>query len=272
MKFCTVNGNEKSEMSINDRGFSYGDGLFTTAKIIDGKVLMLTEHINRLVFGCAQLGLPKFDSQQLRHDLTLVAKPFCHDVLKVIITAGVGGRGYSRVHSNKAESHLNIIIMVFDFPAHYEQWKKTGITLGVSQQRMGINPMLSQVKHLNRLEQVLFRAELDDVKEDDLVIMNINDHIIETSSANIFWWTNNQLYTPDIINSGVAGLMRQCILDNHKSTTVSTFSLPELEQADEIFICNSIMGIVPVKQYKDKALSINASLALSNALGKVIHV
>ncbi len=264
MKFCTVNGNEKSEISINDRGFSYGDGLFTTARIIDGEVLMLTEHINRLVYGSNKLGLAVFDSNKLQQDIKKIAKSFHDNVLKVMITAGCGGRGYSRLA--ESESQNNIIIMVFDFPHHYHEWKKTGITLGVSEQKIGLNPMLSQLKHLNRLEQVLLRAELDQQAEDDLVVMNVNGHIIETTSSNLFWWKNDKLYTPELKISGVAGLMRKFILEHQHDTIVSSFHLSELMQSDEIFICNSVTGIVPIRKYKDRALPINKSIQLRRAI------
>jgi len=239
---------------------------FTTARIVDGKVLMLAEHVNRLVSSCAQLGLPKVDSVQLKQSLIMVAKPFQDDVLKVIITAGCSGRGYSRLNSTDVKNQNNIIIMVVDFPNHYYTWAKTGITLGVSKQKMGLNPILSQLKHLNRLEQVLLRAELDKQDEDDLVVMNINENIIETTSSNLFWWKSDKLYTPELTMSGVAGLMRQCILKHQDNTVVSSFYLSELAQADEIFICNSVMGIVPIKKYKDKILPINKSLQLREAI------
>ncbi|MGL1957512.1 MAG: aminodeoxychorismate lyase [Colwellia sp.] len=265
MKYCSINGKQVTTISVNDRGLSYGDGLFTTAKIVNGKVLKLNEHINRLLGGCMQLQFNAPNRERLKQQLTIAAKNFPLAVLKVVITAGCGGRGYSRqsVESNRKEN--TVIVMVHDYPKHYDKLAKTGISLGISQQKIGINPMLSGLKHLNRLEQVMLRAELDQRDEDDLVVVNVNEHVIEATSANLFWLKCGQLYTPELTFSGVNGLVRQAILQQYNVIIAQAY-LPELAQADALFICNSVMGIMPVRQYNGSKLSINAVLELRNRL------
>jgi 4-amino-4-deoxychorismate lyase len=117
--------------------------------------------------------------------------------------------------------------------------------------------MLGNIKHLNRLEQVLIRQELDHRDEDEILVTNINGLVIETSGANVFWLTNDKLYTPNISHSGVAGLMRAKILSNRPNTIIKDFTLEDLQQVQAMFICNSVMGIVPIKIFNGKLLSID---------------
>lgn len=254
MLFCSVNGQETDKVAVNDRGFAYGDGIFTTAKIHLGEIQLLSQHINRLVSGCSALNINFSNSNELIEQLKAIAKQFSEAVLKVMISAGSGGRGYSRIGTTEP----TVVISVSSFPAHYHQWQQTGINLGISELKLGINPMLNGMKHLNRLEQVFIRQELDQRAEDDILVSNINGHIIETSSSNIFWRKENQLFTPKIENSGVSGLMREALLMQYPNTLVDDFSLSELSQAQSIFICNCVMGVVPIKMFNGKLLTIEA--------------
>lgn len=262
MMYCSVNGRQVDNISIIDRGFSYGDGVFTTAKIVNGKVDMLTRHIQRLKDSCGILNISIPDINKLQQQIITLAKTYSLAVIKIIITAGEGGRGYSRVGCSVA----NIIISIYEFPKHYLNWQQKGVSLGTSRLKFGLNPLLSGLKHLNRLEQVLLRQEVDKVDEDDLLVTNINDDIIETSCANIFWFKHEKLYTPELSNSGVAGLMRAAIIDHFKETQIVKSKITEIECADAIFICNSVMGIVPVNKYNGRILEIKSILNIKAQL------
>jgi len=264
MKFCLVNGIEQNHINIENRGLAYGDGLFTTAKIINGKIQYLPSHVQRLLSGCKKLAICAPNQIELTEQLSQVAKQYNLAVLKVIITASSGGRGYAR----SVELKSDIIIMVHDYPMHYEDLAIEGITLGNSKQQMGINPMLSGLKHLNRLEQVLLRQELVKTKEDDLVVTNINDEVIEATSANLFLWLNDKLCTPDITSSGVNGIMRQTVLQNYSDTLIKKVTLTELASSPAMFICNCVMGIMPVKNYNGKNLSMTLPQTVRNKLNQ----
>lgn len=251
MLYCSVNGHPVDVISISDRALAYGDGVFTTAKITFGKIELLNEHINRLVYSCEKLQLATPDVVALKTQLINLSKDYDLAVIKVLITAGQGGRGYSRYGA----TFPNIIISIHSYPLHYKNWQEEGITLTESTIKLGINPMLAGLKHLNRLEQVFIRNELDTKGEDDVVVTNINDHIIETSSANIFWCSKNVFYTPDLSDSGVKGLMRDLILKLNPHTQIVKAPLSVLIKAESIFICNSVMGIVAVKNYNGRELN-----------------
>lgn len=264
MKFCLVNGVQQNQIDIENRGLAYGDGLFTTAKIINGQIQYLSSHIQRLLVGCEKLGLIAPNKVELTEQLIQVAKQYPLAVLKVIITASSGGRGYAR-----STALMNdLIIMVHDYPKHYDDLAIVGITLGNSKQQIGINPMLSGLKHLNRLEQVLLRQELGNTKKDDLVVTNINDEVIEATSANLFFWLNGKLCTPDVTSSGVNGIMRQTILQIYPDTVIKKVTFAELASSSAMFICNCVMGVMPVRNYNGRPLSTTLPQQVSNTVNQ----
>ena len=182
MLYCSVNYQAVTNISCQNRGLAYGDGIFTTGKVVNGQLELLPQHLKRLQNACKGLGLKAPNFTELSDNIKKSVKNYPLAVLKVMITAGVGGRGYSREGIEKP----TIIISVFNFPKHYIHWQQKGIHLGISELQLGLNPMLAGIKHLNRLEQVLIRQELDKRVEDDLLITDINGDIIETSCANVF--------------------------------------------------------------------------------------
>jgi 4-amino-4-deoxychorismate lyase len=253
MLLSFVDGRETNLLSIDDRGLAYGDGCFTTALVKNGEVMLLPQHLQRLVQQSQQLGLPKFDINALVATISKVTTGIALGVVKVIVTCGSGGRGYSRLGAEQAR----VIVSLHDYPQVYYQWQKHGISVGVSKQQLGINPMLAGLKHLNRLEQVLLRNELDKRPEDDLLVCDINGTVIECCSANVFWLKAGQWHTPILATAGVAGLMRANILLTHQHIQQGDYAIAQLVNIDAMFITNAILGIVPVKIFNGQHLDMS---------------
>ncbi len=251
MHYCSVNGRQQDNVAINDRALAYGDGIFTTAKICDGKIEFLSEHLTRLIEGSKYLGF-SFDKKKLVEEITSLATNYQSAVLKIIVSAGAGGRGYSR----KGVSSSQTFVTVHDIPSHYPQWSQQGIHLANSSLALGLNPLLKGLKHLNRLEQVLIRAELDNSDCDDLLVADLNGNIIETSCANVFWFKGSKLYTPEISHAGVLGIYRKLILSFDKTIELVNVKPSSLVDCNAMFICNSVMGIVPIQTYHQQTLEI----------------
>lgn len=245
-----VDGQLADTISISDRGLAYGDGCFTTALVMNGAVAMLPQHLNRLIRQSKQLGLPSVDLATLKVTIANLSAGISIGIIKVIITCGSGGRGYSRIGAEQAK----VIVSLHDYPKHYPQWQKDGISVGISEQKLGINPMLAGLKHLNRLEQVMLRAELDKRSEDDLLACDINNNVIECCSANVFWLKAKQWHTPILSGAGVAGLMRDKILLNYPDIIPASYAIESLNNIDAMFISNAILGIVPVKAFNGQQL------------------
>ena len=233
-------------ISPSDRGMAYGDGLFETIKASPKGFEYLNDHLRRLCRGLNKLSMPfsNEESVKLRFFLLKTILPMIkHEtVIKVIVTRGEGGRGYLPPD----DCQHTILVGVGDAP-DYQVQKKSGVHLGVSDVPVSMNPFLSGMKHLNRLENVLAKQKLNANHFED-VMLNSQGHIIECIQSNLFWFKDGTLHTPSLSQSGVQGVYRHQILKAQAlySANIGCFSLNALKQADEIFITNSLMGIVPV--------------------------
>ncbi|HHR5900538.1 TPA: aminodeoxychorismate lyase [Providencia alcalifaciens] len=244
-----VNGISCQQIDITDRAIAFGDGCFTTIHGMNQQAKMLEQHILRLQQDSTRLKLPSVDWQQLTQHIEQVCEQQTDDefVVKVMISRGAGGRGYS----SQGFKQPTIMVMVSPFPKHYATLQCQGAALMLSRIPLSRNPILAGMKHLNRLEQVLIRQEIDDAKLDEAVVLDTHGVMVECCSANIFWRIGRDVYTPILEQSGVNGLMRQKIIAKLKD---SQYHLAEVErfpailtQCDEVIICNALMPILPVK-------------------------
>jgi len=251
-----VNGHKTDTVSVLDRGFSYGDGIFTTIKVKRGQCLLLTQHLVRLQHGITTLAITQIDFKLLLDDLTNKARQLDDGVLKVIITRGIGQRGYSSVGCESP----TIVISTGSLPAIYQEWQQQGIAVGISTIALGINPLTAGIKHLNRLEQVLVKQQIDQNQWLDAIVLDCQACVIETSMANLFWRTGDKVFTPSLDFSGVNGLMRQQVIDHLTAKGVSVsqdrFKLSSVMDADEVFMTNCLMGITPINMIESKAFTL----------------
>lgn len=241
-----INGTWQDTLTAYDRGIQFGDGCFTTAWVNEGDIRLFDAHLNRLTEACGRLSIPLPDSDVLREEMRTVANDHQQAVLKVIITRGAGGRGYS----SEGCKTPNRLIYTSPYPEHYRQWREQGITLTKSSVQLGRNPLLAGLKHLNRLEQVLIRRHLDTTTAQEALVQDSDGWLIECCAANLFWRKGQRIFTPRLDNAGVNGLMRQHILALLAESPWQVEEVYEpastLETADEVFICNALMPLVPV--------------------------
>ncbi|MEX3019279.1 aminodeoxychorismate lyase [Kluyvera sp. STS39-E] len=247
-----INGLEQNTLAVNDRATQFGDGSFTTARIVDGRVMMLAAHIDRLQQACSRLSITFNDWQLLAQEMSSLAVLQGHGVLKVIISRGAGGRGYS----GSACHSPTRILATSAMPDHYTQWKATGITLALSPVTLGRNPYLAGIKHLNRLEQVLIRSHLEQTNADEALVLDSDGWLTECCAANLFWRCGQDVFTPRLDSAGVNGVMRQFIMASLARSSYRVVEVnvrPEaISQADEVVICNALMPIVPVQRYAEQ--------------------
>ncbi|ELM3738736.1 aminodeoxychorismate lyase [Yersinia ruckeri] len=243
-----INGVVQDQLSATDRGLQFGDGCFTTARVVNGQICWLPMHIQRLQQEAERLLLPTIDWSLLQQEMTELAHQSAQGVVKVILTRGSGGRGYSGVGCE----HPTRILSLSDYPAHYSLWCEQGITLALSPIPLAQNPLLAGIKHLNRLEQVLIRAHLEQTTADEALVLDTAGHLVECCAANLFWRKGDTVFTPDLSQSGVAGIMRRRIMarlfaSKYKLHCVSE-PLETLQDADEVLICNALMPLISVNQ------------------------
>lgn len=247
-----VNGEQSLHCEITDRGLAFGDGVFTTARVINGTIQCFSEHIARLKLSCQRLFIDNVNWERVAIEMQHCASAHDCAVIKMIITAGASGRGYLRNQNTEA----NRYIFVSELPSFYPQWQEQGIVMGVANTKLGINPSLAGLKHLNRLEQVLIKREVEQSPYDDLLVANINGELIESSIANVFWLRGNDWYTANLYSAGVNGIIRQKVLKHFNFIESVTVSLDDVNQCDAMFITNCLLGVVPVRELNDKILDL----------------
>lgn len=243
-----VNGIESNSISIIDRSVQYGDGLFETIAIIEGQPVLWEQHIQRLMHGCERLDISAPDPSLLHKEALRLAVGKKKAVLKIIYTRGSGGRGYRKPESPQPARILSIA----SWPDYPEDLKKIGVVLRLCETRLGNNPTLAGLKHLNRLEQVLARSEWSDPAINEGLMLDFHGHLIEGTMTNVFFVRNEVLCTPLLKSCGVAGVMRDRVLQQAEkqrlATLIDEFTPADLLQADEVFLTNSLIGIWPVRQ------------------------
>lgn len=247
------NGEPTEQIPVMDRGLHYGDGLFETLRVQAGRLPLWPWHWRRLQHGCERLGIPLPEEATLLQEIGALVGTEQQAVLKLILTRGPGQRGYA-VPEPMRPSRLLILSDWPDYPADY---RRDGVRVYTCQTRLGRNPALAGIKHLNRLEQVLARREWSGRAYQEGVLCDTEGHVIEGTMSNLFWCKRDQLYTPDLASCGVTGVMREIVIDlAHRSpisTKIGLWPATDLADADEVFMTNSLIGIWPVSYIFNKS-------------------
>lgn len=239
-----INGNRPKDLDhalpLNDRGFQYGDGLFETARLDQGVVRFLDAHLERLRAGCARLQIPPPEAATLRNEIATVTKNLRSAVVKVVVSRGVGARGYRP----SGECSPTRIVAAYSAPeiepdrTLHVRWCET---------RLGRNERLAGIKHLNRLEQVLAQSEWKDPAIDEGLMLDTEGEVVCATSSNVFIARDGMLFTPDLRYSGVRGIMRGEVLRAAAALGIAVSEEPlwphDLEAADEVFLTNAVRGI-----------------------------
>jgi 4-amino-4-deoxychorismate lyase len=259
-----VNGRAGAAVDPLDRGLLYGDGLFETLAIVAGRPRFLEWHFERLVGGTRALGFPVPDLDAMRADIAQVAtEPRC--VVKIVLTRGLGERGY-RPPSHPRPTR---IVVASDWPAGPPHAATAGIRLGWSRMRLARNGVLAGVKHLNRLEQVLARAEWDDGVMDEALMQDDRGRVIAATQANLFACIDGAWVTPCLDECGVAGVMRRAFRawgeDQGTPVVERALEVADVTAATSLVLTSALIGAWPVATLDGRVLSIAPEALAFNA-------
>jgi 4-amino-4-deoxychorismate lyase len=246
-----VNGQPvEAGLSCRDRGLAYGHGLFETIGVHNGQPRFLDDHLQRLSAGCRRLAIP-LELETVRQEILEYTALLRNGVAKLIITAGLGERGYAAPQHPLPQR----LLLASPAPRYASQNADQGIRLFPCQTRLACQPLLAGLKHLNRLEQVLARGEWKDLDYAEGLMCDPFEHVVEGVFSNLFMVVNNTLITPSLDTCGVAGVMRAYLLRNAERLNIKTevrqIPLSDFTAADEVFMCNSQYGVWPVCTYAD---------------------
>lgn len=246
--FTLIDSQAIDHINVDNRGLAYGDGVFETMKVANNTIELFDLHLERLQHGCERLAIG-VDIEALRADIALLlsANDARLGVIKVIITRRSTGRGYKAALNLKGHRIVSIEPLVSSYS--YEQ--ERGVALRLCGTRLGINPRLAGIKHLARLENVIARSEWDDPSIAEGLMLDTDGRLIEGTMSNIFLVKQGVLYTPDLQRCGVEGVVRRYIMESVAPSLdlhikVKDLSLDDVYQSEELFICNSLIGVLPV--------------------------
>ncbi|MEL6710472.1 MAG: aminodeoxychorismate lyase [Pseudomonadota bacterium] len=225
---------------------SFGDGLFETIAIRQGQPCLWTYHLQRLQRGCHRLGIPFPQSDQLLAEANQLTSSHAQAVLRIVLSVPPSHRGYQRPADYQPDRYLSChpwpeqpLYHAVDFPIH----------LQTCQTRLGSQPLLAGIKHLNRLEQILARRELR-LPAVEGVMCDQQGQVVEGTMSNFLVLQETGYITPPINTCGIAGVVRQLVLGTAAQQAISvreaTFSLAELRQAKAVYVMNSLLGVRPV--------------------------
>lgn len=252
-----INGSFEQAISVFDRGFAYGDGIFRTMRMRNGLPVNWPFHYQKLVADCAVIGIVCPSAELLMSDLQKLFEmdmfsEGISQVAKIIITRGEGARGYAP----PAVTVPTRVIVKSAMPHYAELNYLQGVQLHVCEIRLALQPKLAGIKHLNRLENVLARMEWREDSIFEGLLLDPAGNVIECTMSNVFARFGNRLITPDLSQCGVAGITRQRILGLENvlglGVLVESLTLDQLLQADEVIICNSLYGAFQVNSIDNK--------------------
>lgn len=243
-----VNGTVDAGLDPYDRGLAYGDGVFRTLRIRAGHILNWQRHYAKLKADSLALGLTCPSEETLRDDLQILQQADVDCIAKVIITRGPG-RGYAPPQP----AQINRVVLATPLPIYPQENLSAGVRMILCETRLASQPRLAGIKHLNRLENVLARAEWQDPEIAEGLMLDMHGNVIEGTYTNVFMLLDGVLYTPALRRCGVAGVERERILElsNELNLKLAVQDLPlhYFIQADEILLCNSLIGVWQVSSF-----------------------
>ena len=253
-----IDGVAGDTLPVSARGLQYGDGLFETLRVKNGRARFLDAHLARLDQGCTRLGIPFASSRDLRQELERAAA-LAPDlaIVKLIVTRGSAARrGYAPVSPIEPRR----VLTLFAAPAMPATWR-AGVDLRIATLRLALNPQLCGIKHLNRLENVLAASEPDHAAKFESLLLDRDNHVIAGTMTNVFVVNGGRVVTPPVERCGVAGVMRGIVLRECPRLGIECspgeLTLAGIEAADEVFITNVRIGVVPVRRVGEHSCPMN---------------
>ena len=248
--FVFLNGQlvpeEQAVVPVVDRGFLYGDGLFETMRVVNGKPYRGAQHLERMVRGAdfLKIKLP-FTPKELHHfaEQLITKNEMPDSVLRVTLTRGVGVRGYSP----RGADSPSVAMTLHPAPTTGEPPAWRLITASI---RIIASDPLTQFKTCNKLPQILARFEAEAKDADEALLLNTSGEVVETAGANLFWVYRDRVCTAPTGRGALPGITRAVVLEICQVLGLATIKRvikPEaLRSSEGIFLTQSTLGVVPV--------------------------
>lgn len=260
---------EDLNISIQNRGFKYGDSIFETIKIFKNKVVFWEDHYFRLMASMRMLRMKiplKFTLEYLEQEIIKTVKENNNsDLSRVRLNVFRKDGGLYTPITNEIDYTIQVNSINYI--------KKENYKIDVFKDFYNYSGLLSTVKTNNRMVNTLASIYAKENDLDNCVLINERKGVVEVSNGNIFVLKDNVVKTPSLNEGCIKGIVRKKVIeiisknDDYilEETTISPF---EIQKADEVFITNAIIGIQPVTNYKKKSFKTE----FGNKLAKSLNV
>ena len=245
----------EAKVSVFDHGFLYGDGVYETMRSYDSVIFMFDEHLERLYRSASMVGLTipkKIDDIKVAIYVTLDENSLKNAYIRLTVSRGYGPIG---LDPDLCETPTFVIIAqeMKDYPrGYYERGIKTIISDTRRNLREAINP---QIKSLNFLNNILAKAEANKKNAYEAIMLNAYGHLAEGTISNLFFYKDNVIHTPSIECGILDGITRKIVLDIAAKegfmVNEGKFTKKDIYAAEEVFITNTTIEVMPVKQVDD---------------------
>ncbi|GFZ76799.1 aminotransferase class IV [Aquaticitalea lipolytica] len=274
----TLQDNSSNLLSIDNRGYAYGDALFETIKVLNGKILFWEDHYFRLMASMRILRMEipmNFTMEFLQDEIIKILEANNETGnsvrVKLLVNRVVGGK-YLPVSNN-----IDYVITTEVLPTDLYQITDSSYIIDLYKDFFIAPGLLSTLKTNNKITNVLGSIYAKENGFDNCLLLNTNKNIIEALNGNIFVVKDNVIKTPPLEDGCLKGIMRKQVIELLKANdefefvedSVSPF---ELQKADELFITNVIVGILPITNYRKKEFSSEVSKSLLQKLNIKIRL
>ncbi len=260
-KYIFLNGKIISEtegrISSKDRGFLYGDGIFETLRSYNGIPFKLTEHLERLHSSAEELRIPlKYTIKELSKNVKELLKTnnIPDAYIRITLSRGTGNNGLA-INGNSSPT---LLIQAKPFTPYKRELYEKGMALTISKARRSTSCPVSCHKTTNLLTSILLKEETREKSADEAIVLNTDGHVAECITSNIFIVYNKNIITPSLGTNILPGITRNTVLDICKDRGLfvgeDRFRIETLMTADEVFLTNSLMEIMPVSVVEDKKI------------------
>ncbi|MBP6040619.1 MAG: aminotransferase class IV [Flavobacterium sp.] len=272
-----MNSNVQENNLKHNRGFLYGDAVFETLKIVNGKILFLEDHYFRLMASMRILRM------EIPMDFTM--EFFEEQVLTSVTASGCNASARARitVYRNEGGFYLpttnTISFLIHATPLDNQAyvWESTSCEVDLYKDFYISKQLLSTLKTTNKVLHVTASIYADENDLDNCILLNESKNVVEVLQGNIFMVQGNQLITPPISEGCCNGILRKQLLVLAKKidglelieAVISPF---DLQKADELFYTNVIKGIQSISKYRKKEFANKVANQLVDKLNEFIAV
>lgn len=266
---------DEAVLMASNRGYRYGDGLFETMKLANGRIALADYHFERLFSGLVilKLDVPKlFVQEKLQNEiLVLVKKNDCEELARVRLSVFRGNGG---LYDN--DRVLQYIIECWTLSDSVNKLNENGLVVDIFPDARKSCDQFSNLKSANFLPYSMAALFAKENKLNDCFVLNTHERICDATVANIFWIKDGNIFTPPLQEACVNGVMRRYLLKKMQDAGYGILEIPasvsDIESADEVFLSNAVNGIRWVGQFREKVYLNKKTAKIFDGFIKTISV